>query len=115
MSDDFVLPFGGKLNKENRWVKLETIIPWWELEDRYAKSFKPTNKGEKALSVRIALGSLIVQTKLHLTDRETVNQIMENPYLQYFLGFDRYDDRTPPFDASLIVSFRKRLSSDILI
>ncbi len=115
MSDDFVLPFGGKLNKENRWVKLETIIPWWELEDRYAKSFKPTNKGEKALSVRIALGSLIVQTKLHLTDRETVNQIMENPYLQYFLGFDRYDDRTPPFDASLMVSFRKRLSSDILI
>jgi len=44
-----------------------------------------------------------------------VNQIVENPYLQYFLGFDRYDDRTPPFDASLMVSFRKRLNSDILI
>ena len=115
ISDDFFLPFGGKLNKENRWVKLEGIIPWWELEDRYAKSFKPTNKGEKALSVRIALGSLIIQTMLHLTDRETVNQIMENPYLQYFIGFDRYEDRIPPFDASLMVSFRKRLSSDVLI
>ncbi|HVI39107.1 MAG TPA: transposase, partial [Anaerovoracaceae bacterium] len=115
MSDDFFLPFGGKLNKENRWVKLEALIPWWDLEDRYAKSFKPTNKGEKALSVRIALGALIIQTMLHLTDRETVNQIMENPYFQYFLGFDHYDDRTPPFDASLMVAFRKRLGSDILI
>ena len=92
ISDDFFLPFGGKLNKDNRWVKLEALIPWWELEDKYAKCLRRTNRGEKALSVRVALGTLIIQTKLNLTDRETVNQIMENPYLQFFLGFDRYND-----------------------
>lgn len=115
ISDDFFLPFGGKLNKDNRWVKLETLIPWWELEEEYAKCFKQSNKGEKALSVRVALGSLLIQSKLTLTDRETVHQIMENPYLQYFLGYDRYDDRKPPFDPSLMVYFRKRLPADILI
>ena len=115
ISDDFFLPFGGKLNKDNRWVKLEALIPWWELEDKYAKCFRRTNKGEKAFSVRVALGTLIIQTKLKLTDRETVNQIMENPYLQFFLGFDRYDDTRPPFDPSLIVHFRKRLTEDIMI
>ncbi len=26
--DDFFLPFGGRLNPENRWVKLTFMIPW---------------------------------------------------------------------------------------
>lgn len=115
MPDDFFLPFGGKLNKNNRWVKLAAIIPWWEFEDRYAACFKSLGKGEKALTVRVTLGSLIIQTKLGMPDREIVNQITENPYLQYFLGYERYDDSKPPFDASLMVHFRKRLSKDILI
>jgi transposase, IS5 family len=115
MPDDFFLPFGGKLNKNNRWVKLAAIIPWWEFEDRYAACFKSFGKGEKAYTVRVALGSLLIQTKLGMPDREIVNQIMENPYLQYFLGYERYDDSKPPFDASLLVHFRKRLSKDILI
>lgn len=114
ISDDFFLPFGGKLNKDNRWVKLEALVPWWEFEEKYSSCFKRTNRGEKALSVRVALGTLLIQTKLNLTDRETVDQIMENPYLQYFLGYNRYDDRKPPFDPSLIVHFRKRLGADII-
>jgi len=36
MSDGFFFPFGGKLNKNNRWVKLAALIPWWEFEDLYA-------------------------------------------------------------------------------
>ncbi|MQN01732.1 MAG: transposase [bacterium LCO1.1] len=33
----------------------------------------------------------------------------ENPYLQYFIGL-RYQE-TPPFDASTLVAFRKRIDS----
>lgn len=40
---------------------------------------------------------------------------MENPYLQYFLGFDRFEDDRQPFDASLITHFRKRFTPDILL
>lgn len=114
LPEDFFLPFGGSLNPENRWVKMAALIPWWELEDQYSQYFKTTKRGEKAFSVRVALGALIIQTRLNLTDRETVEQIMENPYLQYFLGFERYEDRKPPFCATMLVFFRKRLSNDVL-
>ncbi|AWI13772.1 hypothetical protein CQJ30_17400 [Caldibacillus thermoamylovorans] len=47
-------------------------------------------KGEQALYDRIALGSLIIQQRLGLGERETVNQIMENLYLQYFIGLPSF-------------------------
>jgi len=113
LPDDFFLPFGGKLNKENRWVKLAGIIPWWEFEDDYKENFKPSHTGEQALSVRIALGTLIIKTKLRISDDETVNQIAENPYLQYFLGYPGFREELP-FASSLITHFRKRFSADVL-
>ncbi len=80
--DDFFLPFGGRLNKDNRWVRLAEIIPWWKAEEKYAKSFKNSMKGEQALSVRVALGSLIIQQRLGLSDRkrlgpEIINEVNE--------------------------------------
>ena len=30
--DAFYLPFGGRLNPQNRWVALTAIIPWEEIE-----------------------------------------------------------------------------------
>ena len=35
--EDFAIPFGGKLNPENRWVKLAEITLWRKIEDYYAK------------------------------------------------------------------------------
>lgn len=113
ISDDFFLPFAGKLDKNNRWVKLTQLIPWWDFEDRYRENFKPSNTGEKAFSVRVALGTLIIKTKLGISDEETVYQIAENPYLQYFLGFPCFKEGFP-FADSLITHFRKRFSPDIL-
>jgi len=37
--EDFPLPFGRKLNKDNRWVQLASMIPWWRAEEEYAKAF----------------------------------------------------------------------------
>jgi transposase, IS4 family len=114
-TDDFFLPFGGKLNKNNRWVKLAEMIPWSDFEDTYARNFKSPTRGEEAFSVRVALGTLILQTRLKLVDAEVPLQVMENPYLQYFLGFDSFEDTRPPFDSSLITHFRKRFTPDILM
>jgi hypothetical protein len=41
---------------------------------------------------------------LGTNDAETVEQIRENPYLQYFLGLSEYSDAAP-FDASMFVYF----------
>lgn len=110
---DFFLPFGGKLNADNRWVKLARLVPWAKVEEHYAKAFKKSMKGQKPVSIRVALGALIIQQRLNLTDRETVQQIQENPYLQYFIGFTGYQDRLP-FHDSLMTHFRKRLDATVL-
>jgi hypothetical protein len=113
LPSDFFLPFGGRLNPENRWVKLAQLVPWAKIDQKYAKSFKKSFKGQRAVSVRMALGALIIQERLQLPDRETVEQIVENPYLQYFLGLSGYRDR-PPFHHSLMTHFRKRLGEAVI-
>lgn len=112
--EDFVLPFEGKLNPENRWVKLSKLIPWEEIEKKYSLLF-PSGTGTEAKPLRMALGALIIKERCGFSDRETVEQIKENPYFQYFIGLERYEDRKDPFDPSLMVHFRKRLDKETMI
>lgn len=112
--ENFILPFGGKLKSSNRWVILGKAIPWKDFEDSYCDHFsKFTKRGPRALTLRVALGSLIIQEKLGQSDEETVMQISENPYLQYFLGYESFL-MEKPYDASMLVHFRKRLGAKIL-
>jgi transposase, IS5 family len=111
-AEHFSLPFGGHLSPDNRWVKLASSIPWQEYEREYAKQFS-ADMGAPAKPFRMALGALIIKEKLGVSDVETVQQIRENPYLQYFLGLQEYSD-SAPFDASMMVHFRKRIHRTIV-
>lgn len=107
--DDFILPFSGSLSADNRWVRLAKIVPWDEIEKEYAFMF-PSDRGNVAKPVRMALGSLIIQARCGYTDRELVQQIAENPYLQYFIGLKEYQ-LTKPFTPVALVKFRKRFNA----
>lgn len=109
---EFFLPFGGKLNPDNKWCQLALMIPWADIEKKYARSF-PVHRGQRAYSVRLALGALIIQNAKSLSDRDTVEEITENPYLQYFIGLSSFVDK-PPFNHSLMTHFRKRLGKDVI-
>ncbi len=65
--------------------------------------------GAPAKPFRMALGALIIKEKLGTSDRETVEQIKENPYLQYFIGLSEYSNDSP-FEASMMVYFRERIN-----
>jgi len=110
--EDFFLPFGGKLSGDNRWIKLGELIPWDELEDDYAAQFCK-GFGAPAKPFRMALGALIIKTRLGLTDEELVEQIKENPYLQFFIGLEAFQ-YSAPFDPSMMVYFRKRLPEAVV-
>ena len=97
------------LNADNRWVKLAALIPWSDVEEIYVLNFI-SNKGPAAIPARMAFGSLIIQVKLGLTDEETVETISENPYMQYFIGLEQYEQKAP-FDASMMTHFRKRFNA----
>lgn len=104
----FESPFERSLNPSNRWVVLSKLLPWDELCSIYWKHLPQKSTGRPALNPRIVLGAIIIKHLCDLDDRETVDQISENIYMQYFLGYSSFCD-VPPFDASLFVEFRKRL------
>jgi hypothetical protein len=110
--EDFFLPFGGRLSGDNRWIKLAEFIPWDEMEGDYVAQFCK-GFGAPAKPFRMALGALIIKARLGLTDEELVEQIKQNPYLQFFIGLEAFQF-SAPFDPSMMVYFRKRLPEAVV-
>lgn len=75
--EDFFMPFGGKLLKTNRWVRLASMMPWEHIEQIYVESFR-SERGRPAISSRIAFGSIFIKENDHLTDEGAVAAIAEN-------------------------------------
>jgi hypothetical protein len=61
----------------------------------------------------MALGALIIKARLGLTDEELVEQIKENPYLQFFIGLEAFQ-YSAPFDPSMMVYFRRCLPEAVV-
>lgn len=110
---DFNQSCGMQLDPENEWVRLAHAIPWDRMEVRYAALF-PSRTGHPATPLRMALGILIIQKRKKLSDRAVIKEIQENPYLQYFIGMEKFSHE-PPVKPTVLVSFRKRLTADFLM
>lgn len=105
--DEFKTEFELNLDHKNRWVVLSMNLPWDELVRPYIKKMS-VGKGAAAVNPRIVIGSLYIKHRLSLSDVETIQQIRENPYMQYFLGLNSYHSE-PLFDSNLFVEIRKRM------
>ena len=108
---EFDWPFQTALDKDNRWVKLSECIPWDELSEGYYQGLSES-QGRPTKDGRLVIGAVIIKHKLCLSDRETVAQIQENPYLQYFVGLPGYQMEAP-FVPSLLVEIRKRMGPSV--
>jgi hypothetical protein len=107
----FETPFEQQLDESNRWVQLANQIPWDELCNEYLRHVGTGDTGRKPINPRIIIGAVIIKHICNLDDEETVQQISENLYMQYFLGYPSFTT-TPPFDPSLFVTIRKRTGMD---
>lgn len=105
--EEFRTPFQMQLDKNNRWVQLAQLIPWDEMAAVYHSKLSSDN-GAPAIDARIVIGAMIIKHKMKLDDRETIEQIRENMYVQYFLGLSGYTYQEV-FDRSLFTSLRYRL------
>jgi len=108
----FETPFEQKLSTENRWVKLGKVIAWDSIVACYDKLFT-SKEGRPPISGRVVLGCIIIKHLLDLTDRETIEQVRENMFMQYFLGYSSFTNEAP-FSASLFVEIRERLNFEML-
>ena len=103
---DYLPPYHGELAGQNRWVRLADAIDWDAFEQEYSGHFG--RAGKVALPARMAFGCLIIRAALGVTDRETVALIRESPYLQYFLGFQTFENAVP-FSPRSMERFRARI------
>lgn len=104
---------GVSLDSKNRWIQMSKLIPWDVFEEKYSKNFEQSKTGKPAKPARMALGAHIIKEKLKISDEETVEAILESPYLQYFIGLNQFTHKEP-FDPSTMCWFRKRLTVEML-
>ncbi len=101
-----------KLSPGNRWVKMAHKVDWDKIEDKYCYLYCPDN-GARAKPIRLAICAMLIGKIEKLPDERLVLHIQENPYMQYFCGFKEDSDELP-FVPSLMVTFRKRFSEDVI-
>jgi len=106
--EGFESPFSQSLDMRNRWVILAHQIPWDLLVSTYQSQMHNSETGADGINPRVAIGAMILKHICNMSDRETVMQIQENMYMQYFIGYSSFNTKEP-FDPSLFVDFRKRL------
>ena len=102
-----------QLDCNNEWIRDANRLPWKVWESQYSAIFSTTT-GNVAKPSRMVIGSLIIQQRMGFSDRELVKQIQENPYYQYFIGNESFQ-HTPPFAATLLVEWRKRIDVTFVI
>jgi len=100
------LPFDGKLDLENRWLKTSKLIPWKKLESRYASYF--SDRGRPAKDCHLVIGLLLLKHMTGFSDEAIVETFNENPYMQAFCGLKRFSTK-PLLDSSTLCKNRKRL------
>lgn len=110
---DFNQSCGMQFDPENEWIKLEHAVPGNKMEVTYAALF-PSRTGHPATPLRMALGMLVIKKRKKFSDQAVIKGNQETPYLQYFVGMERFSHESPAKPV-VLVSFRKRLTSDFLM
>jgi len=103
----FETPFEQQLDKSNRWVQLADKLPWDDLVKIYNKKLR-VDFGAPCIDGRMIIATLIIKHKLNLSDREVIEMIKENIYMQYFVGLSSFTTKEI-FHHTEFVHIRKRL------
>ena len=61
--EGFFLPFGGRLQKDNRWIRLTERMPWEEIKTIYLKTMNQET-GRRAYPARLAFDACVRERKL---------------------------------------------------
>lgn len=103
--------FSGELkslcNPRHPLIQLAHQMEWGELEAAFAGCYCP-DFGRPCKPIRLLVGIHYLKHAYHLSDEEVVERLAENPYWQYFCGFE-YFQRELFLNASLLSKWRKRI------
>lgn len=88
------------------------LIDWEGIESDLPKELFDTN-GRPGKPVRLMIGLLMLQQLSGSSDEGTIEMWVENPYWQYFCGYD-YLQWDEPADPTTLIKWRQRLGKENL-
>lgn len=98
-----------QINPKHELVVLSRTVNWQMLEEEIGILHEDTdNGGQPPKPVRLMIGLLLLQYMHNLSDEEVVRTWVENPYWQYFCGFD-FLQWEMPINPSSLTRWRNRL------
>ena len=95
------------LNPNHDLVALSKHIDWAHFENKFSCFFSE-KRGAPAKPIRLIVGLLMLEHMFNLSDEEVVRCWGENPYWQFFCGYD-FLQWNPPINPSSLSKWRKRL------
>ncbi len=94
------------LDRKHPLFVLANQIDWSVFEKKFGKLY--ADKGRPALATRLMVGLHYLKHAFNESDESVVARLLENPYWQYFCGFEFFIHRLP-LDPSSLVRWRKRI------
>ncbi len=87
-------------------VRLAGLVPWSRFDDTFGRFYRPL--GRPAKPTRLMVGLHYLKHVHDLSDEEVVARWVENPYWQFFCGFDFFQHEAP-IEASTMTRWRQRI------
>ena len=102
-----------QLNPRHEMMILAKMVPWDDLSKEFVDCYCPNDGkgGCPPKPVRLMIGLLLLQHMHSLSDELVVDRWVENPYWQYFCGYDLLQWRMP-IDPSSLTRFRNRIGDE---
>lgn len=105
----FHSPLSEMLDMSDPLIALSDAIDWNIFDDAFEKYY--AIDGRPAKPIRLMVGILLLKQLKDISDDEIVVQWKQNPYFQYFCGFNEFQI-VQPCDSSDLVYFRKRIGTE---
>lgn len=95
------------LNPMHEFYLLAEMIDW-EVYEKEFQVYYSENNSREPKPIRLMVGLVMLQNMFNLSDTAVVQNWVENPYWQFFCGFD-YLQWKFPIDSSSMTRFRQRI------
>ncbi len=97
------------LDHDQPLYKMSHQIDWKVFEEEFGQLYSP-DRGRPGLPIRLMVGLHYLKHTFDESDESVVEKLLQNPYWQYFCGFEYFQHHLPLDDTSL-VKFRNRIGA----
>lgn len=99
------------LDSNDPLVALADTIDWTFFETEFEKYYTLDN-GRPGKPIRLMVGLLLLKQLKDISDEEVVIQWKQNPYYQYFCGFNEFKITLPCHATELLVKFKQTIGKE---